>query len=289
VLYFFSCGSKEEKENDVALTDLRVTKLSDGQRQIADYLLKNRRRVPYLTIEEIAIELGVSIATVSRFSKTAGYKSFRELKAELKQELDVTPSGKLIDRIDNFASMDFLSRFVAEEIFHLEETLRDCSREEFNRAVSLLSGSAQVFIYATGPSRGLAELLQFRLNRLGYFVRFVGRNAASQAESLMHLGAEDVVVMFSFFKERATVKQMAELARRQGGFSVLLTDLQISDMAAVVDVTLHTNRGKREEFHSMVGPTAVVDALVLALAGKNRDRSIARLERLEEARRALEI
>jgi DNA-binding MurR/RpiR family transcriptional regulator len=273
----------------VALTDLPATELSEGQRQIADYLLKNRRRIPYLTIDEIASELGVSIATVSRFSKAAGYRSFRDLKAELKQELDVTPSGKLIDRIDNVGGMDFLSRFVAEEISHLEETLRDCSRAQFDRAVALLSRAPQVFIYATGPSHGLAELLQFRLNRLGAFVRFVGRNASSQAEALMHMGEDDAIVMFSFFKERETVKRMSELARRRGGSSVLLTDLQVSDMAGMVDATLYTNRGKRDEFHSMVVPTAVVDALVLALAGRNRERSLARLERLEAARRALQL
>ncbi|NBC29594.1 MAG: SIS domain-containing protein [Spirochaetes bacterium] len=171
--------------------------------------------------------------------------------------------------------------------FEVEETLRDCSRAEFDRAVSPLSGATQVFIYATGPSRGLADLFQFRLNRVGFFVRFVERNAASQAESLMHFAAEDVVVMFSFFKERETVKHMAELARRRDGTSVLITDLQVSDMAAAVDVTLYTNRGKREEFHSMVAPTSVIDALVLALAGRNRERSLARLERLEDARHAL--
>jgi DNA-binding MurR/RpiR family transcriptional regulator len=103
------------------------------------------------------------------------------------------------------------------------------------------------------------------------------------------MGENDAIVMFSFFKERETVKRMSELARRRGGSSVLLTDLQVSDMAGMVDATLYTNRGKRDEFHSMVVPTAVVDALVLALSGRNRERSLARLERLEAARRALQL
>ena len=54
--------------------------LTPAEKRLADYILANQERVVRQSISELAQQSGVAEATISRFSRHMGYKSFPLLK-----------------------------------------------------------------------------------------------------------------------------------------------------------------------------------------------------------------
>lgn len=63
----------------------KIEDLTPHQKVIADYVQKNLKAVLYMTETEIADQLQLSNATVSRFWKSVGYENFKDFKNTLKK------------------------------------------------------------------------------------------------------------------------------------------------------------------------------------------------------------
>ena len=62
-----------------------IEDLTPHQKVIADYVQKNIKAMLYMTETEIAAQLQLSNATVSRFWKSIGFENFKDFKNNLKE------------------------------------------------------------------------------------------------------------------------------------------------------------------------------------------------------------
>ena len=60
--------------------------LTKAEKQIAEYICENSKKVIMMTSLELGKELNVSDATVLRFSKKIGFSKYNELKEYLAEE-----------------------------------------------------------------------------------------------------------------------------------------------------------------------------------------------------------
>ena len=72
-----------------------IEELTPNQKVIADYVQKNTNAMLYMTETEIAAQLELSNATVSRFWKSIGFESFKDFKNDLKEREVISPANKL--------------------------------------------------------------------------------------------------------------------------------------------------------------------------------------------------
>ena len=49
---------------------------TSAQRKVADYILKNPTEVPFMTTDQLAVVIGVSVATVMRLAYALGYTGY---------------------------------------------------------------------------------------------------------------------------------------------------------------------------------------------------------------------
>lgn len=259
-----------------------VGTFSKQQQRIAEYLMQNRSKVSLLTVEELAKEIGVSMATISRFARAIGFANLKELRVTLHNDTVSRPSQKLKDRLDRLESSDLFAEILRVERENLEKTQERLNQNAFDRAVELLDSTTRVFVWADGPSIALFELLRFRLNRFGYAVTPITPTGPAMAEGLINIRAGDVVMVFSFLHEKREALHVVEFANDRRAHTVLCTDLLVAEIIDRVDVVLPIYRGAMSEFHSVTTPVSVVDALVL---GIGRRRPAVRTEQLAELER----
>jgi len=67
---------------------------------IAEYFIDNYDRIPFLSISEIANEIGTSKATLVRFAKKIGTDGFYELKEIITQDLQNKINSNDIDFVE---------------------------------------------------------------------------------------------------------------------------------------------------------------------------------------------
>lgn len=265
--------------------DWNLESLSPGQYKIADYIQKNMQTVLFLTEQEIADNLGLSIASVSRFWRSVGFKNIKDFKNQLREHLEVTPAAKMRNIMDKANAAFLPGQFLASSIEHLESTLQHYSQEAFDAAVDALVTARRVYLYAPGPSSGLGQLMHYRLSRFGLSIHRLDRGGSELFEDLLHITGEDVVVLFGFVRLLPEAKVITDHAKQCGYRTVLITDRLVSDFSGQSDVTLYASRGEIWEFHSMVAPTFLIENLIVAAGMKNQEQHLRKLDQLNQLRK----
>lgn len=65
-----------------------IKSFNEMEMLVYDYIVKNKSKIKYMTVRELADEVHVSTATVMRFCKKAGFEGYSEFKINFKQYLD---------------------------------------------------------------------------------------------------------------------------------------------------------------------------------------------------------
>lgn len=259
--------------------------MSPNQYKLADYIQKNFNHVLLSNEQEISDALNISIATVSRFWRTVGYKNFKDFKATMRKQLVVSPAGKMENIMNSVAGQEMEHHNLAVSINHLYKTIEHFSQKSFDEAVELLTTTKQIHIHSPGPSEGLGALMTYRLSRFGLNLHSFEKGGSEIIEDLLHLTNDDVVVLFAFVRILPEAKVILEHAKQVGYKTVIITDQLVSNFANYADTVLFASRGEMWEFHSMVAPTFLIENLIIAIGMKNKEENLQRLEMLSDMRK----
>lgn len=257
---------------------------STNQRQLAEFIQRNEQRVLYLTEQEIADELGISIASVSRFWKAVGYMNAKQFKARLRFRLESSPAIKLQETMNLVGELSLPETLLNSCLHHLEETCKRLSPELLKEASTMIQHARHVFVYSPGPCISLAELFAFRLRRFGIGIQIMASSGHELLETLMHTNQEDVILIFGFVHLLPEIEVIMDHAREAHYRVILITDRFIYPRLDHADVVLYAGRGEVWEFHSMVAPVYVIENLILYIGTSMPEHSLDKLTRLQQMR-----
>ena len=255
-------------------------KLTANEAALLEFINQHSDRFLFLSIAQPET-LSMSEATVSRFARHVGCRDFKHLKQVVLAQTQTRtgPADKLAATLAEGDGAP-LPHWLEQQRYCLEKTEALLDPAEFHRAVQAIVEARRVFVYAKNASRSMAELLRFRLRRIGVDVRLLAGAGNELLEGLAAAGPGDLVVVFSFSK-RSTEGAILLDWQREAGYRTLLFTGQLSPLPdPQPDIRLFVYRGEANEYHSMAAPAAIVDALVLGVSAKLGDRAVDRLARL---------
>ena len=256
-------------------------KLTANEAALLEFINQHSDRFLFLSIAQLAETLSMSEATVSRFARHVGCRDFKHLKQVVLAQTQTRtgPADKLAATLAEGDGAP-LPHWLEQQRYCLEKTEALLDPAEFHRAVQAIVEARRVFVYAKNASRSMAELLRFRLRRIGVDVRLLAGAGNELLEGLAAAAPGDLVVVFSFSK-RSTEGAILLDWQREAGYRTLLFTGQLSPLQdPQPDIRLFVYRGEANEYHSMAAPAAIVDALVLGVSAKLGDRAVDRLARL---------
>lgn len=256
-------------------------KLTANEAALLEFINQHSDRFLFLSIAQLAETLSMSEATVSRFARHVGCRDFKHLKQVVLAQTQTRtgPADKLAATLAEGDGAP-LPHWLEQQRYCLEKTEALLDPAEFHRAVQAIVEARRVFVYAKNASRSMAELLRFRLRRVGVDVRLLAGAGNELLEGLAAAAPGDLVVVFSFSK-RSTEGAILLDWQREAGYRTLLFTGQLSPLPdPQPDIRLFVYRGEANEYHSMAAPAAIVDALVLGVSAKLGDRAVDRLARL---------
>lgn len=262
-----------------------TAELSPSQLKIAEYIQRHTQEVLVSTEKEIADAIGISTASVSRFWKAVGYENLKEFKLKTKDQLKVSPAGKFKKAMEQVGDEAEQSKLLQQATTNLQETIDHLSTTEFTEAVNAMTAADTIYIYCPGPSEGLAELLQYRLNRFGVTIRKMKSSGREVLEDMINIKQTDIILMFGFIRMLPEARVILNEASERGIPTVLITDQLISDYTGKPTHTLFASRGEVHDFHSMIAPLFIVESLIIAIGMKNEETSLKQLGTISELRK----
>ncbi len=262
-----------------------AVKLTDADQKIVRALLDHRTETMFLSGPQLAERVSVHEATATRLAQKLGYKGYPEMRAQLQREaMDGQDAANRIRRsVSKVAHGDYLADLISTELTSLENLSRCISQAEINDAADAIVAAKRVFIFGQGHAQSVASFLQRRLDRFGLTTVALTGRGRDIAERLVSLGRRDVVLALAFRKQPASYAPLVAHARRVGARVVLISDLVGPTMEPKADLMLAAPRGRSgSEFQTPTVPFAIVNGILLTIAGRHERQAMGALETLSE-------
>jgi DNA-binding MurR/RpiR family transcriptional regulator len=249
--------------------------------RVARAFVEQPNAVIYKSASEVGEMAGTSSATVVRCAQKIGFKGFHDLKLALAKELSVFEEAPPARNSDGDPRLDVLTQITLAGA----ESVRDAGAlvdpEVFDTVVGAIANADRVLFLGFGTSAPLCQDAAYRFSAIGVHAQAPG-DVHVQHVAARLLSEKDVAVMVSHTGSTRESLTVAKAAVDAGARSVAITSFVTSPLTELVDhVILAGTREltlRLEAMASRLAHLALLDALLVAVAGRDPQRSEAALE-----------
>ena len=259
--------------------------LPPSQRKVAEYFFHNLNQAIILNATQIAAQAKVSEATVIRFVNGLGYSGFSDFKRVVGQQIlaDYSTSTRLIESAKTLEGRRSLfTDILMGDIEKIRDLGSRINEEMFNKAVEKLCSARNLYILGLRSSYALAFYLAFDLRFFLNSVRLVELGVGDLPEQLRDIGPSDVLVVISFKRYTQETVRIAEKVKEKKPFIIAITNSELSPTAQLSDMALIAETKIPAYFESYTAPMSLLNALITAIALREKDKAIPMLDRLEK-------
>lgn len=274
----------EQTQDLMKLIQIKFPRLSKGQKLIADFILKNYDKAAFMTAAKLGDSVGVSESTVVRFAIELGFSGYPKLQKALQELIkNKLTSVQRLELSNDYACEENVLRGVLKsDIENLRVTLEKISQDNFNSVVDEIFKAKTVYIVGLRSSSAIAEFLGFYLRLIVQDVRVVSHNISNTFEQMINCGESDLVIGIGFPRYALRTINGLEFAKERGAKVVAITDSNVSPLATVADYTLVAQSNMASFVDSLVAPLSVINALIIAIGIREKDKITSTFYELEE-------
>src|SRR5215469_12240504 len=241
--------------------------LSPAERKLARVLLASYPIAGLESVARFAERAGVSAPTVTRFITKLGFRGYPEFQEQLRQEVQARLSSPLARYHEEARGASSLVDGALEISRHnLQATLEMLSHRDVEEVVDLLADVRRRVLVLGGRLSGpLARYLAGQLHLLRPGIGLVPSERTAAAQQLIDMRKGDVLVVFDYRRYQADTIESARLVASEGVNVVLFTDPWLSPASAFARQVVVTSVETIGPFDSLVGATAVLEAVIAAV------------------------
>ena len=266
--------------------------LTASERRIADYVLANYSKVQFMSISELAEASAVSEATISRFCKSVGIRSFNQFKIELAAYMASNPNAADSGHYDPDNLKDRIrksSRLIQEAV---SQTIEITDPSQIHIAVDILEKADHVMCIGSGGSMVIATECA-HLFHLASHKFFEVSDSHRQITVAATMDSRDAIILFSYSGATTDGIDILQLAKEQGCKTILITRFHKSPAAKLADVVLccGSSEGPYQSgsIPAAVAQLFVIDILFQEDCHRNRDTCMDHIHRVANALSAKHI
>ena len=245
--------------------------------RFAEYIVNHYDKAAFMTASKLGDKVQVSESTVVRFATEIGYSGYPALQQAMQemirnrmtsvQRLEMTSTNIPLDRLLD-SSMD-------QDIDIIRRTKESISHEEFYRAADALVKVKKVYIIGAGSSLAIATFLSYYFSLVFDSVQLISATSEAQIlQQMVHIGEGDALVGISF-------PRYSKYASDRGATVVAITDSTLSPLTKYAEHVLLAKSDMVSFVDSLVGPMALINALIVTVAIKKKDEVANTLLNLE--------
>ncbi len=250
-------------------------KFSKRQKLIADFLLTNYDKAAYMTASALSKTLGMSESTVVRFAAEIGFDGYQQMQKKLRQ-ITMTQSTS-IKRMEiaerQLGDEHILEGVLSSDIKMIEHTMSEIDKECFDAAVLKILSAKTIYITGVRSAASLASFTDFYLRLMFSNTKLIrSADPADMFEQILGIDEGDVIIGMSFPRYSRNIIKMLEYAHKKGAAVVGITDSKNSPVGKLSDYCLCARSDMDSFVDSLVAPISVINALIVALGMKTKER-----------------
>ncbi|PKR84754.1 MurR/RpiR family transcriptional regulator [Heyndrickxia camelliae] len=225
----------------LAKIENQLSQLTEAEKKIGKFIIDNAKLVPNMTTKDLSKKTGVSEASVVRFCKSIGIRSFKSFKLELVKDLTLSETD-----ITDFSILQ--KKDSPYELFHkvtyvnkhaVESTLSSLDKNELNKAVESIKTAKKIIFFGVGGSATAAFDGHYKFTRLG-FHSVMAHDFHYLITLIPHLSKGDIFIAISMSGKTKDVLELAQFAKKSGATLIAITNIDKSPLYKEADIRLCT-------------------------------------------------
>jgi len=252
--------------------------------------LKNPTEVAFLTIEQLAGFVGVSVASIMRMTYVLGYTGYSQFLKELQEILRqrIAPPTRLEANVKKIGKNKLLVSCAELQMNNIRRTVGFLSDEAIDNAFDLILAAKKIHVIGIRGSFSVASYLNEGLNRLGIDCELMIPDSGRQQATLAKLCPDDLVIAISLPRYAKRTLEVVQIAKSKGARLLSLTDGYSSPLALASDVFLACAFESLSFHNSEIGAMFVADFLVTGVAYRDSQKTKQYLEEIEKVVAAID-
>lgn len=274
----------EDKNNIIEKLTTMRSGFSKSQKLIADFISAHYDKAAFMTAAKLGEKVGVSESTVVRFASELGYNGYPDFQRVLREIIKnkLTAAQRMEITSTKFAEKDVLKTVLSSDIDKLRQTLESVSVEDFTSSIDTIMNARRVYVLGARTCFSIASFLGFYLNLISLDVRLITTNSASETfEQIFATGENDVVIAISYPRYSRRTLNAVKYAYDKKSKIIAITDSEISPIVKYADHTLIARSDMSNFVDSLVAPLSIINALIVALVMRNRNKVTENFNALE--------
>lgn len=277
---------KTERTPLSARLDKNGNKFTASEASIAEYLMLNYPMALMQNASEIANELNLNVATITRFFAKLGYNSSKEALSDFKEEIEFAYSAPIDWYTEAHYSEDIegneLSQIAAMEHANLDATMAGIDMHNLQELAHILGNpERKVFIIGTLKEYTMAYYLYVQLFSLKEEVFLYGHTHV--ADFMSCFDSKSICIFFDFRRNTNLNKKMCEYAKNKGAIIVSVSNTKISPTSLVSDYQFIVSTKSKTLFDSYSAAIAFLHILITQIIAEYEDILKERYSKIEEA------
>jgi DNA-binding MurR/RpiR family transcriptional regulator len=270
-------------ENPILLLKNKVSNLSDSQRKVADYILKNPLDVAFLTVDQLAGLVGTSTTTIMRLTFNLGYSGYTEFQKGLQEILRnrADPNTRFETKLKESDHSDLWIQCAENQINNIESTIAMISKDYLEKTVELILSSRQVYCTAIRSAVPVAQSLTYGLSRILGKAELIIADHGNWTEKVINFTPSDLVIAISFPRYANNVIELIKTAKQNGARVISITDSYSSPLVKYSDFILPCNVSSASFHNSILAPMLIVDYLISVIPIKEPELTKDRLDKID--------
>lgn len=270
--------------NPIEKLKTKMHELTDTQKKVADYIIKNPMDVAFYTIDQLAGIVSTSTTTIMRLTFSLGYSGYSEFQKGLQEILrsKAAPHTRLEANLKDLTNNDLWHQYAEFQINSIQNTFELITNDSLDKTIKMLVNARH--IYCTGVRSGMpvAQYLTHGLNRLLGNTKLRNADQSDWIDDVAELDSSDVVIAISYPRYARRVVDLVSESKKAEATVIAITDSYSSPLAKYADVILPCSSSSLSFHNSITSSIFLADYLITAVATQNHEKIKARLDKVND-------
>ena len=265
----------------------KLRHLSPKRQEIIRPVLEDPRGYVLLSVRALADRLGTDPATTVRIVQGLGFPTYKDFQRHL-HDLSVAyatslDTMKAAER-EGTGPATFVRAALHRDMQNLHALNNSLNADKVCALAKRIYDAQKILLLGGDAATSLVHHLDYHLTMIGLPV-LSATTAGRVSHVVRTVGRKDLVIGISFRRGLRQTIEGVETAKRNGAFTVGITDTFVSPLARVADECFIASVETPSFGASYVAPMALIDAIVSAVANLKPRQIMSLIKQADEEQR----
>lgn len=267
-----------------------IKTLTNSERKVADFIVKNPSEVTFDTINVLAQKVGTSTTTIMRLAAKLGYSGYSDFQHDIQKFVKDrdAPQARLISNLQNIEEDELWIQTVGYHINRLNQLMEQVDKDNLDKVVKFIEDSRKICCTCVRSGLPVGQYFSQNVNRIKGDCSLIVADVSDWVDEIISMDSRDLLVVVSFPRYAKRIDDFVRTAKKRGIKIVVITDKYSSPLVDYGDVVIPCDSDSLAFHNSPIAAAVTVDYIINALAIGDSHKDDGRLGKVDDILKSID-